>query len=99
MNIGQVRPQDAAGKPVLIQRPVPEGRRAKVGAVDEASLSDAARDALRAADRQALRLRGDDPERRALVEAARAKAQRGELDDPRVLRETARRLLEGQADA
>lgn len=99
MKIGQVGPQDAASRPVLIQRPVKENGRGKAGAVDEARLSDAARDALRAADRQALRLRGTDPERQALIEAARGKVQRGELDDPSVLRETARRLLEGQGEA
>lgn len=94
MNIGQVRPQDAASKPVLIQRPAKESGRVVAAGADQALLSDAARSAMREAERQAQRLRGTDPERRALIEAARGKIARGELEDPAVLRATARRLLE-----
>jgi len=96
MNIGQVRPQGAANQPVLIQRPPKEGTKTPLVGADEARLSDSARDALRAAEHQAARLRGRDPERARLVDAARAKLEQGELDDPRVLRETARRLLDGE---
>lgn len=92
MNVGQVRTPDPAGKPVLIQRPAQNSGRSRgaSAAIDEAQLSPATRGALRDVER----LRSQDVERGQIVEAARAKLERGELGDPRVLRETARRILE-----
>lgn len=95
MNVGQVRSQGPTGKAVLIQRPVPkDDRSALAQSVDEARVSEGARDALVHAERRARTLRTADPERQRLVEDARARLERGELDAPHVLRETARRMLD-----
>ena len=99
MNVGQVRPQDVTNKPVLIQRPSQDANRNRpLSGADEAQLSDSARQATREAELAAARLRAPDLERQRSIEAARSKVQRGELDDPRVLRATAQRML-GQDDA
>ena len=96
MNVGRIGPQDATGKPVLIQRPAKEPAKPSValGGADAASLSEAARGAVERADALAKRLRTPDLERQRYVDGVRGKLQRGELDDPQVLRATAQRMLE-----
>ncbi len=95
MNVGQVRPPDVTNKPVLIQRPGKDvGRPSVLSGADEAQLSDAARQSVREAESYATRLRAPDIEHQRLIEGARGKLQRGELDDLRVLRETAQRLID-----
>lgn len=96
MNVGRIRPQDATAKPVLIERPAKQPAKANtaLGGADAASLSDAARSAGEQAQALADRLRAPDMERQRYVDGVRGKLERGELDDLRVLRETARRLMD-----
>jgi hypothetical protein len=97
MNVGQVRPQDVTNKPVLIQRPSYDAARPALrNGPDAADVSDAARQTKQQADVMAARLRAPDLERQRVIEAARNKLQSGELDDARVLRATAERMLDEQ---
>lgn len=96
MNVGRIGPQDATGKPVLIQRPAKEPAKPGValGGADAASLSEAARGAAEQADALVKRLRAPDLERQRYVDGVRGKLLRGDLDDPQVLRATAQRMLD-----
>ncbi len=82
---------------VRIPRPEQGGRAAGASGdiEDTATISQDGRERLHVLDAHADKLRSTDPERRALVEAARQRLQSGELDRPEVYRAVADAILRG----
>jgi len=64
---------------------------------DSATISPDGRERLHVLESHAQRLRAADPQRQALVEAARARLQSGELDDPQVYGKVAEAILRGDS--
>lgn len=80
------RPARTEGK--RAQAPMPSRQQ------DEAAISERARETAKSVSALAQRAQQEDPERRAVVEAARQKLQSGQLDTVAAHKETAQRLLD-----